>query len=167
VARRRWPYIVLGIAIVLVFVGIGAIIATVAWFQENMEVEASSNAEAEAEFDKIRQQFGGREPLLQMRDGVPHYTHPPGTTPKHAEGTTRLETLHVLVWDPEDERLARVALPFWLLRMKSDPIEFSAYASGLDEGGVDIRPEDIERYGAGVILDTGTSSRERVLLWAQ
>src|SRR5687768_12419428 len=111
-AKRRWPYIVLGIAIVLVFVGIGAIIATVAWFQENMQVEESTGADAHAEFEKILQKFGGREPLLQMRDGVVHYTKPPGTASERGRETqtTRLQTLHVLVWDPEDERLARVAL---------------------------------------------------------
>ena len=39
------------------------------------------------------------------------------------------------------------ALPFWLLRMKPGPILFSSYASGFDDAGVSIRPEDIERPG--------------------
>ena len=51
--------------------------------------------------------------------------------------------------------------------MKSDPIQFSAYASGLDEEGVSLRPEDIEKYGPGIILDTRTRDGERVLVWAQ
>ncbi|MGH9176783.1 MAG: hypothetical protein ACRD1H_20610 [Vicinamibacterales bacterium] len=163
--RRRWPYVVLGVAVLLVFVGIGAIIASIAWFQQNMQVETSSERDAQTEFDSVRQKFGGREPLLEMHDGVPRYTR--AREESRSTAGVSLSTLNILVWDPDDERLARIALPFWLLRMKSDPIQLGAYASGLDEGGVNVRPEDIEKYGAGVILDTGTSSGERVLLWAQ
>ncbi|MCA1584816.1 MAG: hypothetical protein LC791_08610 [Acidobacteria bacterium] len=77
------------------------------------------------------------------------------------------DTLHVLAWDPDEERLARISLPFWLLRMKSTPIELAAYASGLDDEGVELSAEDIEKYGPGIVLDHTTSSGERVLFWAQ
>lgn len=163
--RRRWPYVVLGIAVLLVFVGIGVIVAGIAWFQENMEVQTSTERDATTEFDAIRQKFGGREPLLVMEGDVPRYSKA-RVEPPVKDGAT-LSTFNILAWDPDEEKLARITLPFWLLRMKSDPIQFSAYASGLDEGDVNLRPEDIEKYGAGVILDTGTASGERVLLWAQ
>ena len=163
--RRRWPYIVLGIAVLLVFVGIGAIVAVTAWFQQNMEVEPRSERDAQTEFDGVRQKFSGREPLLEMHDGVPRYTKA-REAGRSLDGSS-LSTLNILVWDADEERLARIALPFWLLRMKSDPIHLGAYASGLEEGGVDVRAEDIEKYGPGLILDTETSSGERVLLWAQ
>ena len=60
-----------------------------------------------------------------------------------------------------------LSIPFWVLRLKTTPIQFSSYASGFDENGVKLRPEDIERHGAGIILDTNTPKGERVLLWAQ
>ena len=163
-ARRRWVLIAFGVAVMLVFIGIGAIIAVTAWFQQNLHIEAKTERDAQSEFDAIRQKFGNREPLLEMRDGRPHYT---GQRAQSSSSTAKLETLHILVWDSEDERLARIAVPFWFLRMKSDPIEFSAYASGMDDEGVDLRPEDIEKYGPGIILDTTSPDGERVLLWAQ
>jgi hypothetical protein len=162
-ARRRWVLIAFGVAVMLVFIGIGAIIATVAWFQQNLQVEARSERDAQAEFDAVRQKFGGRAPLLEIREGRPHYT---AERERSTASTTKLETLYVLVWDANDERLARFTLPFWFLRMKSDPIKFSAYASGMDDH-VDLRPEDIEKYGPGIILDTTSPDGERVLLWAQ
>ncbi len=162
--RRRWPYVVLGIAIVLVFVGIGAVIATVAWFQENMEVASSTPRDAEAEFDIVRQKFAGREPLLELHDGIPRFTKARETT---SSASSSLETLNVLVWDPDEEKIFRIGLPFWLLRLKSDPIRFGAYASGFDDEGVVLRPRDIEKYGAGVILDGTSPEGERILLWAQ
>src|SRR5688500_3352103 len=124
--RRRWPYIVFGVAILLVFVGIGVIIASIAWFQENMEIERISEGKADDEFNKVLQMFPDREPLLELRNGVPRYTKEREVAPS-AQGSS-LTKLNILVWDPEEEHLARIALPFWLLRMKSDPIQFSAYA---------------------------------------
>jgi hypothetical protein len=162
-AKRRWPLILFGVAILIVFLGIGVVIASIAWFQQNVHTEASTDRDAATEFDAVREKFAGREPLLEMHDGVPRYTKAREASPS----PTSLTTLSILVWDPDEERLARIALPFWLLRMKSDPIEFGAYASGLDDEGVNVRPDDIEKYGPGIILDTVSPSGERVLLWAQ
>ena len=61
--RRRWPFVVLGIGILLVFIGIGAVLAAVAWFQENVEVATSNSNDAESEFAAVRQKYPGREPL--------------------------------------------------------------------------------------------------------
>jgi hypothetical protein len=53
------------------------------------------------------------------------------------------------------------------LRLKSDPIRLGAYARGLDDDGVTLRPEDIEKYGPGIVLDTRGDDDERVLVWVQ
>ena len=148
----------------IVFVGIGAIIGVAAWFQQNLRVEDSTASEAQTAFDEVRQRYGGRTPLLEIRDGRPAYG---AGKPVESRPRTQLETLHVIAWDPDDKRLTNVAIPFWILRFKTRPIQFSSYASGLDDRGVDLRPEEVERYGAGIILDTTTRTGERVLLWAQ
>ena len=148
----------------LVFVGIGAIVAGRVVPAEHGGAD-EHRARRETEFDAVRQKFGGREPLLEMHDGVPRFTK--ARDQPSVNGATPSEPSTSSSGIPTKRRLARIALPFWLLRMKSDPIRFSTYASGLDDEGVDLRPEDIEKYGAGMILDTRTSAGERVLLWAQ
>ena len=164
--RRKWVVIAFGIAVLLVFIGIGAIIAVTAWVQQNLESRTSTDAEAQAEFENVRKQFPGRAPLLEIRDGRPAYG--PGHSAPATGTPGSLSTLHVLVWDRREERLARFAIPFWLLRMKSGPIEFGSYASGLDDNHVNLRPEDIERHGPGIILDTELEREHTyVLLWAQ
>jgi hypothetical protein len=55
----------------------------------------------------------------------------------------------------------------WLLRLKSGPIEFGTYVSGLDDHGVRLEVADLERYGPGVLFDLTRPSGERVLLSAQ
>ena len=162
-AKRRWVPIVLGVLILLAFLVVGLVIVAATWFQQNVEVQTTTLAGADTEFEAVRQKHQGRAPLLELTDGVARYS---SGKPPETRSSVKLETLNVLVWDPNDEKLARFTLPFWLVRLKSDPIQFSAYASGMDEG-VNIRPEEIEKFGPGIILDTTTSSGDRVLLWTQ
>jgi hypothetical protein len=163
--RRNWPWILFGVGVVLVVLAIAAVIATTAWVQQNVTVQDSNEVDAEREFDAVRTRFAGRPPLLELRNGRPVYT---GGKPPEAQPTpTPIDRLHVLVWDPRDRRLASFGIPFWFLRLKSGPIEFSSYASGMDGEGVDLRPEDIEKFGPGIVLDTTSPSGERVMVWTQ
>lgn len=160
----RWAQVLIGVGIVVVFLGIGAMVATVAYFSEHMVVSESSAGAAEDEFEKVRQQFRGQPPLVELKDGVSRAVRDPRTSPGSSQG---LQTLHVLAWDSDEEKLINVTVPWWIVRMKSGPIRFSSYASGLDDSGVSLRPEDIEQHGPGIILE-GTGPRgERVLLWAK
>lgn len=163
--RRNWPWILFGVGVVIVVIGIAAIVATTAWVQQNLTVQESNDVEAEREFDAVRARFAGRPPLLELRDGRPVYTG--GKPPEAQTSPAPIDRLHVLVWDPNDRRLASFAMPFWFLRLKSGPIEFSAYASGLDDEAVNLRPEDIEKFGPGIVIDTASPSGERVLVWTQ
>lgn len=163
-ARRRWVLIAFGVAVLVVFIGIGVMIGVAAWFQQNMQIDSRSAEQADAEFAEISRQFSNRQPLLEMQEGRPAFT------PEHdkpaPDPTAKIETLHMLAWNPNDGHVARFSLPFWLVRMKSEPFRFSAYASGLDDR-VDLRPSDIEKYGPGIILDAHTRSGERVMIWAR
>ena len=160
--KRGWLPILVGVAILLAFLAIGAVIVGVSWMREHLEVASSSEASAAGAFDEIRGRFPGRAPLIEMRDGRPAArVESPAGSP-----AASLNALHLLAWNPRDQRLARFEMPFWLLRLKSTPIQFGTYVSGLDETGVRLRPEDIERYGPGVILDMTLGGGERVLVWA-
>jgi hypothetical protein len=163
--KRNWLLIAFGVCVLLVFIGIGAIVGITAWVQQNLTVTETTEGSAFKEFDAIRARFSTRAPLLDMSSGRPIYSG--GQPPERPTTAVPLEYLHVLAWDARDGQLASVAIPFWLLRLKSGPIQFSSYASGLDDNGVDLRPEDIEKYGPGIILDTTSPRGDRVLLWAQ
>jgi hypothetical protein len=155
------PY---GLSVLLEVTAIGALLAVTAWVQQNVEVTPRSESEAEREFAAVRSRFGERKPLLELVDGRPAFSSEHSTATR--DENRRLNTLHVLAWDADEERLASLGIPFWLLHLKSDPIRFSAYASGFDDRGVTLRPEDIERYGPGIVLDTTIPKGGRILLWA-
>jgi len=163
--RRNWPWILFGVGVVIVVIGIAAVIATTAWVQQNLTVQDSTDGDAQRQFDTVRERFAGRPPLLELRDGRPAYTG--GKPPEPPASPAPVSRLNVLVWDPDDRRLASFALPFWFLRLKSGPIEFSSYASGMDDDGVNLRPEDIEKLGPGILLDTTSPTGDRVLVWTE
>lgn len=162
--KRRWIPIVIGIVFLVFVLGVGAVVFSVAWFRQHLTVTETSETTAAREFDAVRAKFPGQRPLLEMRDGRPQYVEERRNEPP---STSRITTLHLIAWDDEDGQLATFALPFWLLRMKSGPISFSSYASGFDDKGVSIRPEDIERHGPGLVLDFSEGRRGRVLVWAE
>src|SRR5918993_3578711 len=104
----RWAQVLIGVAIVAVFLGIGAIIAVTAYFSENLVVTSSSSRDADEEFDKVRQRFKGQAPLVELRQGVAVRSN--SRAPSASSG--RLTTLHILAWDAEDERLASGTVPW-------------------------------------------------------
>lgn len=160
---RRWAPIVFGVTVFLVFVAICAVVVGVAWFRDHMSVEASTETDAGAAFEAVRQQYGGRAPLLELQGPSPPRSNPP---PPDAPRTS-LTTLHVLAWDARDGRLARFEIPVWVLRLKEGPIRFGTYASGLDELKISLTVADMERYGPGILVDISRDGRDRALLWAE
>jgi hypothetical protein len=162
---RRWLPIAAGIAVLVVFLGIGAIAISVAYFSEHTTVERDvERVKAVAAFDEVKRRFADARPVVEFDENrKPRYVE--GITTRKNPGT--VSAVHVLAWDPDERALATVALPMWLLRLKSGPIEFGTYVSGLDDHGVRLEVADLERYGPGVLFDFTAASGERVLLSAQ
>lgn len=163
--RRRWLPIVAGVVVLLVVVAAGVGTVSVLWLKEQVHVESgTSAAEAAAAFDAATRRFPDPRPLLTIGDDRrPQYAFEPGT--RRNPGT--VSALGILAWDERQRALATVTLPLWLLRLKSGPIAFGEYVSGLDDRGVRLQAEDLERYGPGVVVDLQTPDGRRVLLTAQ
>jgi hypothetical protein len=159
---RRWAPIAFGVAVFLVFMGISAAVFGVSWLREHLHVDAASSGSAEAAFTEVRQRFSSKAPLLEMRDSaMARRNQPAPDAPR-----TTLTTMHVLAWDPDEQKLARFELPFWLLRLKETPIRFGTFATGLDEMRISLTASDLERYGPGIIVDVTRDGKD-VLLWVE
>ncbi|MEZ5286556.1 MAG: hypothetical protein R2712_17465 [Vicinamibacterales bacterium] len=159
---RKWVPIVVGVAVFLVFVAIGAAIVGVSWMREHVAIEETSGSGAEEAFGEVRRRFASKPPLLEVkgRDVIQRHD-PPADAPR-----TELTTLHVLAWDEDESKMARIDVPFWLLRLKETPIQFGAYATGLDNLRVSLTASQLERYGSGIVLDIDDGG-ERALLWVE
>ena len=60
---------------------------------------------------QARMQFEGEVALMTITGG-----HGLEISRREEQSHAKAEALHVLTWDPDDERLVSLSIPFWLLR---------------------------------------------------
>ena len=144
--------IILGIAGVLFFLLLIVVSFGVWMVRSAFQSEAVNQTSAAAAFEDVRRQFAGIEPAFAFRDDRPAVLREPPA----AAAAPRPETVRILVWDPDEHRMSRIALPFSLLRLSNDPIAFD---------GVELEVEDVERYGRTLLLDGDTPEGDRILVW--
>ena len=164
-AKRRWLPIVAGGLVLVAMVAIGVGVVSVMWFRDQVDVaRGTDRTTAEAAFATARRQFADPQPILEMGPNR-HPVFVPGAERRKNPG--RVTSVQILAWDADEHALATITLPMWLLRLKSGPIVFGQYVSGMDDGGVRLDPKDLERYGPGVVLEFEGPRGNRVLLTAQ
>lgn len=160
--KRTWPWVLLGVFAFFVITGVGMALFTVYWVGSHVEIVETPPPDAMKTFDEVRSKFPGQQPLLQFADG-----EPTAIATTDTPSTASLHTLHIVAFDDDEGRLVRVDVPFWLLRLKSGPIQFSSYASSFDDRKVKLSVADIERRGPGIVLDLAEQNEGRVLIWAE
>jgi hypothetical protein len=156
----RTILIVVGVLVLLAIVGLGSAV----WlFMRSFGFEKADQASAAQQFDTIRGRFAGVTPVLEIRDEEPVVARRPQA---EASGT-RLTTMHIVAWDPDDDDFVRISLPFWLLRLKSGPIEISSDRRWMGEEDLGITVEELERYGPTLVLDLSGRRGARVMVWTE
>lgn len=156
----RTLMIVVGVLILFAVLGL----ASALWlFASSVDVGKADAASARQRFDEIRQRFGGVAPVLHIRDGEPVLARRP---PAQGAGV-RLSTMRIVHWDPGDDSFSRIDLPFWLLRLKSGPIEIVSDQSPFGDNELGLTVEELERYGPTLVLDHEDEDGGRVLIWTE
>lgn len=162
--KTSWPVIVFGIGAFVLIVGTG-LVAVAGYFiyqQFAFQATSSSDVKADEEFALAAGRFEGQKPYLVIKDGEPLVSDEPAESPGRP-----VEAIHILVWDPDDRKVVKLNIPFWLLRMsKGHPIKITNTPDG-DPVHLKITAEDLEKRGPGLILDHKGADGERVLVWAQ
>lgn len=160
---KAWVWIVVGIVIVGIL-GVVAMAAAGLWFvKSHVDIQTTTAAAATQDFQAIRQRFVAQTPLIELDDQGSFLR---ANTDRPA-GTKRPQTLSVMVFDPRDEKVVRMELPFWLLRLKGSGGSFDIGRSNIDLTRMRLTVEDLERYGPILILDQKDTDGSRVLVWSQ
>ena len=161
---KTWVWVVGGI----VAVGILCVIAMAAvglWFvRSHVDIRAASTAAVTDEFQTIRARFPDQRPLIELDDrgNVFH-----ANTDRPA-GTQQVQSLNIMAFDPDDEKVVKMDLPFWLVRLKMGGTRFEVgRGNNIDLANLHLTVEDLERYGPTLILDHKKSDGSRVLIWSQ
>jgi hypothetical protein len=131
-----------------------------AW--RSVSIEPAAPHVALHRFAEIRNTLKG-EPMLQFgTDGTRAHRAPPTT-----RQPTHLARMRVLAYRAREERLVHAVVPFWFLRLKGPAVKYVLRDTGLDLDRLGVTPADLERYGAGVVLDQRRSNGDRLLVWTE
>jgi hypothetical protein len=154
---------IIGVFVVLVIVIVGAGVFVARSLFDNVTMD---EATATRTMDDVRTRFANAVPVLDV--------HPQGLTmsrqPPDSRPPGELTTLHILRWNVEEDRLTRVELPFWLLRLRDSPIDvmYEDGSSGLrTRTSTSIRVSDIERFGPALLVDGPLPDGGRVVVWTE
>src|SRR5215217_3354870 len=162
---KAWVWVVLAI----VAIGVLGVVAMagvgVYFFSQHIDTRTASPANAAHDFEQAKAKFANQKPLIELDEhGRYLRSH---TNRKPPAGAKPPESINVLAFDPDDGRIVRVNIPFWLVRMKmrGATIDFNGNHMNLED--LKLTVEDLERFGPTLIVDHRSSSGERVLVWSQ
>ena len=160
-ARRRSTLVlvILGVAVCAVVLFAGGLF----WFFTSaLERSPADQATAEARFQELRDRFRGVTPIFAMGPNGPVLNRK--APPKRAAG--QLRSLEMLGWDCNDSELARVTIPFWMVRLKPGGINV---ASGDQKRRVrlSLSVDDLEGYGPTLLLDHTDDEGYHLVLWTE
>jgi hypothetical protein len=162
---KTWVWVVVGIAVVMILGVIALAGVGVYFFSQHIQTRAASPVNAAREFEQVTTRFSGQKPLIEL-DKRGHYlrANTDRTPPPNAKAP---EALNVMAFDPDDGRIVRITIPFWLLRLKMRGATIDFNGNKMDLEDLKLTVEDLERFGPTLIVDHKNTTGERVLVWSQ
>jgi hypothetical protein len=160
---KTWVWVVVGIVVVGIL-GLVSLAAAGLWFAKtHIDVRSASAAVVATDFEKVRERFANQKPLIEL-DERGHFLRANGNRPA---GEHRPNSLNIMAFDPDEGRVVRMDIPFWLLRLKMGGTRIGLGNDSIDLHDMRITIEDLERYGPTLIVDHKGRDGERVLVWSQ
>ena len=158
---RKVLWIVLGVIGFLIFCMLAFAAMGLYFVSRNLDMEQATASEATESFESVRARFKDAPIIsLDADENVTLSRRPPAQA-----GAERPTTMHVMAYDRSDERIVRVTIPFWMLRLGREKIRLGS-GDGLDFEQLHITAEELERYGPSLLLDH-VEGTNHVLVWTQ
>jgi len=151
---------------ILVLLALGALIGFVVFgvmTWRHTTVERVAREEALLRIAEERALFGEEVPLLDVETAgrlVYRRASPPPED-------VRPELLVVMAYRAGRERLIRVDIPFWFVKLKGPAAEFALRDTGFDLRRLHMTASDLEAMGPSLILDESRANGDRILVWTE
>ena len=161
--RRTWLWILLAV-LGLCVVAVIALAGFGMYFVRN-HVHAGSATPSQAfkAFDAASARFKEVKPIFEIDDRRhPKQLRQLSDLPTSAE---KSEFVWVLAWDPDRERLVKVSMPFWLLKLGKQKIDIME--GGFDFQKLQLDMNELQRVGPVLLFDYRPNTGQRVLIWTQ
>ncbi len=160
---KTWVWVVIAI-VALGILGVIAMAAAGLWFvKSHVDIRPTTTAAATIDFQTIRERFANQPPLIELDDRG-NFVHANLDRPA---GSERPQTLNIMAFDPKNDRVIRMEIPFWLLRLKMRGTPIDVGNNNIDLAKLRLTVEDLERFGPTLVLDHRHSDGARVLVWSQ
>jgi len=162
-SKRTWLWIVLAalglcVIFVIAIAGVGLYFVS-----SHVSTKTSTSAEAFSAFDAARAPFKELPPVYEIDDR--ERVKQVRKIAELPDGKTRANHMQVLVWDSDHERLVKVSVPFWVLKMGHQKIDIANSDFELERLQLDVK--ELERVGPVLLLDLRSRGGQRVLIWTQ
>jgi hypothetical protein len=162
---KTWVWVVVGIAVVCILGVVALAGVGLYFFTQHIDTRSVSPTVAAQDFDEVRKRFDSQKPLIELDERGRFLRANPD---RHGQSNIRApENLYVLAFDPDDGRIVRVTIPFWLLRMKAGGTTIDFNGNRMDLEDLKLTVEDLERFGPTLIVDHRETTGDRVLVWSQ
>ena len=161
--RRTWLWILvavvgLGLVSVIGMAGFGLYFVS-----RHVQAGPSTSTDAFQEFDRARARFAEGRAIFELDDRErPKQVRQFGELPT---ASAKADVVWILAWDPDRERLMKMSLPFWMLRLGRQKIDIAS--GGFDFERLELDVNELERVGPVLLFDLHTGSGKRVLIWTQ
>ena len=161
---KAWVWVAIGV-VTFVILCVITLAAAGLWFvRTHINVQPTTVAAATSDLQTIRDRFASQKPLIELDDRG-NFVHANIDRPA---STQRPETLNVMAFDAGGERVVKVDIPFWLLRLKNRGSMIDLGGGGnIDLAKLRLTVEDLERFGPTLILDHRDPNGSRVIVWSQ
>ena len=164
-SKKTWIWIIVsGFALIILLLVMVAG-AGIYFISRHIEAKSTPAAEALRSFETQRAVFKGQTPLFEVDNN--DRTLPTKPLSSLPTSPTRPDHMWILAWDPDEERLVKVSLPFWVLRMGRRKIDVFSGDRGVDLERMSIDITELERMGPALVIDLRARGGERVLVWTQ
>jgi hypothetical protein len=162
---RKGIKILLAVIAVCGVLLVAGVVGGVLFIRSHLDREVTDPQAARSAMDAARQRFGGAKPIIALDNDGPLLNRPVPARPAAA----RLQTVHIIQWDPDDAALVRADLPFALLRIKDGPIRIGAsMAHGFRvERAFQLTGEQIERFGPALLFDQDMPDGSHFVIWTE
>ena len=165
VKAKTWIWIIVGVIAVGILCVIAMAGAGMYFVAQNVQARTVSSDTAAGEFDTIRKQFTGQKALIELDERGDFLRS--NTDRPAPPNPPRPQKLYVLAFDPDDGRLVRMSIPFWLLRMKTNGARIDFNGNRMELEDLKLTVEDLEKFGPSLILDQKNAGGDRILVWSQ
>lgn len=164
-SKKTWIWIIVSIAGLCVVLLLAVAGAGIYFVSSHISSKHATNNDALQTFETARARFKDQRPLLEVDNlDRPRIPKPLSELPT---SSTRPQDLCVLAWNPEDDRVVTVTLPFWLLKLGRRKMDVMHGDSGFDLDRLNLDVHELDRIGPALVLDMRGPMGQRVLVWTK